>query len=59
MICVKKNCQACKDHFINQIIYKSCYKDKEFMTDCDTHNVLEELAKANLPRARAGDKESK
>ena len=59
MICINKNCRACKDHFTNQTVYKECYSDKEFITDCDAHNTFEELIKTNLLRARARDKECK
>ncbi len=55
MICVNKNCRACKDHFTNQVVYKKCYSDKEFISDCDTHSKFEELKNTNSStRAKEG-----
>lgn len=41
MICINKKCWACKSHFVNQKYYKECYSDKEFITDCETHQRIE------------------
>ncbi len=57
MICINKNCQACKDHFVKQVVYKECYNDKEFITDCETHEKFEGLTKTKKSRVREGDEE--
>lgn len=41
MICVNRNCRACKDHFTRQVVYKECYSDKDFMTDCETYKEFQ------------------
>lgn len=56
MICINKNCRACKNHFTNQVVYKECYSDKEFITDCDTHAKFEELKNTNSSTCTKGGK---
>lgn len=52
MICINQNCRACKDHFVNQKVYKECYSDKEFINDCETYKEFSGLTNANALRAR-------
>lgn len=54
MVCINKNCRACKDHFTQQIVHKECYSDKEFMTSCESYEKLQELRKTNSFRVCEG-----